>query len=707
MPPITAQVAQQGSVLYARVVNNTIVGRGGDAFGNGVGDVGIVIEDNASPTLLNNVIANFDVGIRSDLSANDSNALRRTFVGNPEAIDQFAFNTLDVVAADGVTNFQIAGFGTLYTGLFDPGNDFRDSPLYHRDVENSGTIFVGERPTIIGSTVFQNNNDNSFNISVGDDAIELNPDDPLFVDGAAGNYFLAANSQAIDSSLDFLAERDYLSQVMLGAGITPKAIETPDIDSIGITRVDDPSFEPANGQGSNVFKDRGALERGDFVGPTAALLAPQDNGDTDQDPQLDSVAVFGEAVTRFELQLRDGVTISNPVFGSGIDDLTVESDAIIVRRNATALTEGVDYTLTYDVTNNTLRIIPAAGVWTDGSYEIELLNSEAGAAFIRDRGDNPIQANQPDGRTVYTVQLGTGLDFGDAPSPFPTLLADDGARHVVDENVFLGAGLSLEGEGKPTTEDTLDDGVNIGPLFLDSQVNVTVTASTFGFVNAWLDIDGNGSWDDPGNQIFTNQTVNAGANSLSFFLPSTASTDTMYARFRFSTVAGGSFTGEAPDGEVEDYAVQVTTNPWQNPNDPLNVDDDADGFVAPNDALAIINELNDRMVSDPTTGQLPIPAPSTIQYFYDVNGDGFVSPVDAIRVINALSSNVTAQAPLSSGSVDRLEGDNSLLNNNPLALTIGSHDEDNDEASSTTARQWDIEDVLNDVAADVAARWYA
>ena len=34
---------------------------------------------------------------------------------------------------------------------------------------------------------------------------------------------------------------------------------------------------PPFGVGANVFKDRGALDRADFVGPNASLGSPQDN----------------------------------------------------------------------------------------------------------------------------------------------------------------------------------------------------------------------------------------------------------------------------------------------------------------------------------------------------------------------------------------------------------------------------------------------
>ena len=67
----------------------------------------------------------------------------------------------------------------------------------------------------------------------------------------------------------------------------------------------------------------------------------------------------------------------------------------------------------------------------------------------------------------------------------------------------------------------------------------------------------------------------------------------------------------------------------------MPTDVNASGEVSPIDALLPINELNNRLVSDPVTGLLDLPA--NPPPFYDVNNDGFVSPVDPLMVINALT----------------------------------------------------------------------
>ncbi|GAB5404689.1 MAG: hypothetical protein Aurels2KO_29200 [Aureliella sp.] len=72
---------------------------------------------------------------------------------------------------------------------------------------------------------------------------------------------------------------------------------------------------------------------------------------------------------------------------------------------------------------------------------------------------------------------------------------------------------------------------------------------------------------------------------------------------------------------------------------PLNVTGDEGGFVAPNDVLAIVNELNGRNFSDRQTSRLPRQLDSGEQPpFFDVTCDGFVSPIDALQVVNFLNS---------------------------------------------------------------------
>ena len=161
------------------------------------------------------------------------------------------------------------------------------------------------------------------------------------------------------------------------------------------------------------------------------------------------------------------------------------------------------------------------------------------------------------------------LDFGDAPDPnYPTLLANNGACHVIDGITYLGSQVDSEADGQQnsdaTGDDVLDgnddeDGVIFTcPLIIGEQGAIIVNASVNGYLNAWIDFDGNGSWADAGEQIFTNLSLSAGYTPLYFSIPSgTTALGNTFARFRFNSTGGLSYYGQAGDGEVEDYMITI------------------------------------------------------------------------------------------------------------------------------------------------------
>jgi hypothetical protein len=163
------------------------------------------------------------------------------------------------------------------------------------------------------------------------------------------------------------------------------------------------------------------------------------------------------------------------------------------------------------------------------------------------------------------------LDWGDAPDPtYPTLSVSTGANHLLDGVTYLGASVDPEPDGQPNTNATGDDldilyppsnddedGVTFGSFVQGSSTQITVTANTTGYLNAWLDFDGNGDW--AGEQIFTNQFLAAGSNIFIIAVPGGAALGFSYARFRFTSysVAVPAYTGHETDGEVEDYKIFI------------------------------------------------------------------------------------------------------------------------------------------------------
>ena len=78
--------------------------------------------------------------------------------------------------------------------------------------------------------------------------------------------------------------------------------------------------------------------------------------------------------------------------------------------------------------------------------------------------------------------------------------------------------------------------------------------------------DGDGVFDSSREQIAGAVDVVEGDNMLEFDVPSWAASGNTYARFRLTTDSIGSNPGgEASDGEVEDYAVDILHTKWVQP----------------------------------------------------------------------------------------------------------------------------------------------
>ncbi|MGE5294459.1 MAG: GEVED domain-containing protein, partial [Solirubrobacterales bacterium] len=159
------------------------------------------------------------------------------------------------------------------------------------------------------------------------------------------------------------------------------------------------------------------------------------------------------------------------------------------------------------------------------------------------------------------------MDFGDAPSPtYPTKLNSDGARHTIVSTVYLGRTVDGEDDGQPnataTGDDLADTDDEDGVVFLTDLVpgepaTIQVTASCKGALNAWIDWNADGDWDDSGEQIAMDASMTGGVNLLTVQVPERATAGKTFARFRFSTLRGLRYNGLASDGEVEDYQVEV------------------------------------------------------------------------------------------------------------------------------------------------------
>ena len=172
---------------------------------------------------------------------------------------------------------------------------------------------------------------------------------------------------------------------------------------------------------------------------------------------------------------------------------------------------------------------------------------------------------------VITGEHGpTYKDWGDAPDPtYPTLSANFGASHTIVAGFQMGMLIDAEPDGIPHPNALGDDMNNMqdedGVMFTSpiipggtATVDVDMSFSLGGVLDAWLDFDGDGGWGEFGDRIFAGVPLAGGLiNNLSFPVPASARPGVTYARFRLSQNGVASFTGAAPDGEVEDYEVVI------------------------------------------------------------------------------------------------------------------------------------------------------
>ena len=143
-----------------------------------------------------------------------------------------------------------------------------------------------------------------------------------FVSAIRGNFYPSPLAAVIDSALNALQDRSTFVAVNSGVGIGPFPILAPDRDLFGQLRSDDPSQAGLPGLGGSVFKDRGAIDRVDFIQPYARLAVPLDDGSEDLAAAAPNVVILSgdtTSQTRFELQLDD--------LGIGIDKSTVVPEA--------------------------------------------------------------------------------------------------------------------------------------------------------------------------------------------------------------------------------------------------------------------------------------------------------------------------------------------------------------------------------------------
>ncbi|MCB1877152.1 MAG: DUF11 domain-containing protein [Chromatiales bacterium] len=283
--------------------------------------------------------------------------------------------------------------------------------------------------------------------------------------------------------------------------------------------------------------------------------------DVDGDGDLDLVSATASGT---RLRLNDG----SGVFTAGVVSLgsTSSYDVALVDVDGDGDLDIIEGN--YDNQPNRVLLNDGSGSFSDSGQALGTENTTAVAAGDLDgdgdqdfiTGTYPQQGN--------LVWLNVDVDFGDAPAPYPTSLADDGARHgILPSRPRLGALVDGETDGTPsagadaddTTDSDDEDGVSFGTLQVgDNSASVTVNVQgTAGKLDAWIDFNHDGSWGGSGEHIVDSVDLVLGDNLLTFPVPAGSPSTTSVARFRISSAGNLGVAGIADDGEVEDYAITL------------------------------------------------------------------------------------------------------------------------------------------------------
>ena len=430
---------------------------------------------------------------------------------------------------------------------------------------SSGTVIGTSAFHLVGTEV--NGTTQEFGVTL--------PSDP-FVNAAGGNFYPNSDSGSnllVDSGLGSLQDRPESTVVTEDILIPSSPIIAPERDIFGQVRADDADVAGDPGLGTDIFVDRGAVERVDEIKPRASLVSPLDQSTTppiDQSNETDVVRLLDDdakGLFEFRIQLSD--------VGIGFDKTTVKNTDVTLSLNNTAQMEGEDYIFQYSKNLNQI-ILKSSSVYKLGIYEIILKSRRADAAAgveaaLTDLAGNPLLSNS-NGEVKFRIllegapeavgQVSALLDYNFTPpgpffnNPFVQLSwlppASAANPQITDYEIQLSKdGGPWEDVGTTTpstsTTETIDQHRNGDPLEIGAQYVFRVRA-----VNA------------PGPQGIGPWSIQS-APVTPLRLPSAPQTLTVGPIFQGLDV---SWTEPVDDGDnivsssaLIDYRVEYTTDP--------------------------------------------------------------------------------------------------------------------------------------------------
>ncbi|KAA5546993.1 tandem-95 repeat protein [Roseiconus nitratireducens] len=245
---------------------------------------------------------------------------------------------------------------------------------------------------------------------------------------------------------------------------------------------------------------------------------------------------------------------------------------------------------------------------------------------IRDVQGNPLEANREDNTTQFTILMPTVLlDFGDAPDPvdnvpgrYPTLLINDGARHVVTEDLYLGSQIDADADGQPSVDADGDDSV--------SEVTETGTLFTVSVISGEAVINVNAATVDPLTRDGDTITITTGVSTatLEFDLNGRFDEDNFAIQPDDPTSVPSIL--EAIEAAIIESPVQPAGIEFVSTAIVINSDDeDGISFSSDRNPGGVLNKNVALPIDVTVTGR------GILQGWIDYNADGEWSPSEAIR----------------------------------------------------------------------------
>ncbi|HND53407.1 MAG TPA: right-handed parallel beta-helix repeat-containing protein, partial [Pirellulaceae bacterium] len=585
-------VGRAGTGVYADGTNNNLTITGVNAANRGVGlRIGDAGQD---ATFTNNTLTNNSLGLflNGQSDGADANTVPvvgagNNFAGSDTAIQmqgiagQFVGTTGTGLivnnATDGmqsavsigirmanVTNMTIDGVDLSFNGARRTGTgiylDGTNNNLAIRNV-NTDKRSLGLRLGDAGQDLIVENNQLTNNdlglfISGYTDGADANTSaftgsgnrftgakDAIYIQGMAstlviGNSDVAGVNFSIDASSDLTSAYGAAISLNNASNVT---IDGVDLSLRGLTR---------NGTGINARStpNNFVLKNSSVINRSTGLLYNPDSTAASNTAKVSNSDFINNDV---------GISLTQHVAGGFVNGNRIEA-------NGTGLAYGTGTSTTLDATGNYWGPNSSGAPGTGGNNGVSV---------------SPVSLVTTTG-FVATPPSALNRDYGDDPLSygFSTRIGAFGARHMA-AGPQLGALRDSEADA-PTTifansDDTTgvddEDGVSIGALTAGASATALVTVSGGASkLDAWIDFNRDGDWNDAGEKIANSLAVVNGVNTITFSVPAGATIGANYARFRLSTQGGLSPDGLASNGEVEDYVAgdAYVDDAWSGPSFP-------------------------------------------------------------------------------------------------------------------------------------------